>query len=92
MVGQALAQNIAVLLIGVRMPPNLGPAYNQRFQQVFESISARYNIAYLPKFLDGVAATDPRLMQVDGIHPTAEAQPLLAIKVLEATLAMLARP
>ncbi len=89
MVGQALNQNISVLLIGVRMPPNLGPAYNRRFQQIFESISAKHKISYLPKFLDGVAASDARLMQADGIHPTAQAQPILAAKVRNAIVRIL---
>ena len=63
------------------MPPNLGAAYNARFQQVFETVAAEFEIDYLPKFLDGVAAADPGLMQADGIHPTEQAQPLLARKV-----------
>ncbi|MCH8177935.1 MAG: arylesterase [Proteobacteria bacterium] len=82
MVGQALDQNISVVLIGVRMPPNLGIIYNQRFQQIFESVSLKYDVVYLPKFLEGVAAGDASLMQADGIHPTAKAQPILADKVL----------
>ncbi len=81
MVQLAEAEGITVLLIGVRMPPNLGAAYNARFQQVFEKIAAEFEIHYLPKFLDGVAASEPALMQEDGIHPSAIAQPLLAQKV-----------
>ena len=92
MVGQALNRNISVLLIGVRMPPNLGPVYNRRFQQIFESVSAKHNISYLPKFLDGVAASDARLMQADGIHPTAQAQPILADKVYNAIVRILETP
>ena len=83
MVAMAQAQQIAVLMIGVRMPPNFGFAYNERFQQVFESVVTEYGIHYLPKFLEGVAASDPALMQADGIHPTAAAQPILAEKVIE---------
>jgi len=81
MVGLAQARGIVVLLIGVRMPPNFGAAYNARFQQVFATIAKEFDIQYLPKFLDGVAASDPDLMQDDGIHPTARAQPILAHKV-----------
>jgi acyl-CoA thioesterase-1 len=77
----ALAQHIRVLLIGVRMPPNLGPQYNQRFQQIYEQLANDNQIAYLPRFLDGVAADRPEYMQADGIHPTELAQPLLADKV-----------
>ena len=84
MVTQAQQRDIPVMLIGVRMPPNFGPAYNARFQQIFESISVRQHVYYLPRFLEGVAASEASLMQNDGIHPTAEAQPILADKVLNA--------
>jgi acyl-CoA thioesterase-1 len=89
MIIQARQQDISVLLIGVRLPPNLGEPYNQRFQQIFESLSTELNIYYLPKFLQGVAASDAELMQSDGIHPTAKAQPILAEKVLNALLVIL---
>ena len=81
MVQLAEARSITVLLIGVRMPPNFGGAYNTRFQQIFESVAAEFRVHYLPRFLEGVAATDPTLMQADGIHPTEVAQPILAKKV-----------
>jgi acyl-CoA thioesterase-1 len=84
MVRLAQASGVEVLLIGVRMPPNFGAAYNQRFQQIFERIVAEFGIHYLPRFLEGVAAGDPALMQADGIHPTELAQPLLAQKVTSA--------
>lgn len=80
----ALSQDISVLLIGVRMPPNFGASYNNRFQQVFENVVNEYDIHYLPRFLEGIAASDPALMQGDGIHPTELAQPLLAQKVTTA--------
>ncbi len=82
MVEMALARDIAVLLVGVRMPPNLGPAYNARFQEVFNTVAERHQVNFLPKFLEGVAASDPDLMQSDGIHPTEKAQPILADKVI----------
>lgn len=81
MVQLAQAQDITVLLVGVRMPPNFGANYNRRFQQVFERVVDEYDIHYLPRFLEGVAAGDPALMQDDGIHPTELAQPLLAQKM-----------
>jgi acyl-CoA thioesterase-1 len=89
MIAMAKQQDISVMLIGVRLPPNLGATYNQQFQKIFDSVSTRQDIYYLPKFLDGVAASDAGLMQSDGIHPTAKAQPILAEKVLNAMLIML---
>lgn len=90
MVQMALAKDIEVLLVGVDLPPNLGPVYNQRFQKIFESVVSQHDIDYLPRFLDGVAANNPKYMQADGIHPTELAQPILAEKVTTAILAMLA--
>lgn len=84
MLTMANEQNIAAMMIGVRMPPNLGAAYNQRFQQVYETVASQNETYYLPRFLEGVAVSDPALMQSDGIHPTALAQPILAIKVFDA--------
>jgi acyl-CoA thioesterase-1 len=92
MVTQAQRLDVSVLLIGVRMPPNFGVAYNARFEQIFKSITAQHEIHYLPRFLEGVAASKPRLMQNDGIHPTAEAQPILADKVFDAMQQMLGNP
>ncbi len=81
MVRLARTREITVLLIGVRMPPNFGATYNTRFQQIFESVASEFEIHYLPRFLEGVAAADPILMQADGIHPTEVAQPILAQKI-----------
>ena len=89
MVRLAQLQKITVLLIGVRMPPNFGAAYNDRFQQIFDRVTAEFDNHYLARFLEGVAASDPTLMQADGIHPTARAQPILARKVTSAMIGIL---
>lgn len=81
MVELATARDVEAVLIGVRMPPNLGAAYSRRFQQIFDNVAKEYSLDFLPRFLEGVAASDPELMQADGIHPTALAQPILAQKV-----------
>ena len=63
-----------VLLSGVRLPPNYGPAYNEQFAALYRRLSERYAIPLVPRMLEQVA--DYReLLQEDGIHPTAEAQP-----------------
>ena len=92
MVRMAQRQSVTVLLIGVRMPPNFGAAYNARFQQIFETVATELDTHYLPRFLEGVAASDPALMQSDGIHPTELAQPILAQKVTAKMSEILAHP
>ena len=81
MIELALQQDIKILLIGVRLPPNLGPVYNQRFQRIYESLAEQFEVTFLPRFLEGVAADRDEYMQADGLHPTALAQPLLADRV-----------
>ncbi|MGV6492112.1 arylesterase [Stenotrophomonas rhizophila] len=63
-----------VLLLGIDVPPNYGPAYRQRLKEVYAGLASQYKVALLPFLLDGVAL-QPALMQSDGLHPTAAAQP-----------------
>lgn len=76
MVELCQAQGAQVLLLGVRLPPNYGPVFNDRFQKVFQDVAGEKGVEYLPAFMQGVA-DDRKLMQADGIHPTKEAQPML---------------
>ncbi|WP_033076508.1 arylesterase [Thalassotalea sp. ND16A] len=73
----AHAKNIKVLISKVRIPPNYGPRYSKMFSDVFSNVATQSNSPLLPFFIE-VVATDPSLMQGDGIHPTKEAQPILA--------------
>ena len=63
-----------VLLLGMRIPPNYGKAYTQGFHQIYHDLAARYQISLVPFFLEGVAL-NRALMQNDGLHPKAVAQP-----------------
>jgi len=63
-----------VLLSGVRLPPNYGPVYNQQFSALYTRLSDRYKVPLVPRMLEQVAE-NRALMQEDGIHPKAEAQP-----------------
>ncbi|MEL7449050.1 MAG: arylesterase, partial [Pseudomonadota bacterium] len=64
------------VLVGMHIPPNYGPAYTRGFHGMYEALSEEFNAAHVPFLLDGVAL-DPTLMQADGIHPNATAQPRL---------------
>lgn len=63
-----------VLLAGVRLPPNYGPVYNREFAGIYTRLAEKYNVPLVPRILQDVA-DDSSLMQADGIHPTAAAQP-----------------
>jgi len=69
-------QGARVLLLGMRLPPNYGSIYAGKFHQVYRQVATERHVSLVPFFLAGVAE-DRRLMQEDGIHPTAGAQPLL---------------
>jgi len=65
-----------VLLIGMRVPPNYGPAYTRAFHDLYGDLAATHRLPLVPFFLDGIALDDS-LMQDDGLHPNAAAQPKL---------------
>lgn len=65
-----------VLLSGIQIPPNYGPRYTGPFYAQYTELAQQYGLALIPFLLDGIAE-DAEFMQDDGIHPTAEAQPLI---------------
>lgn len=65
-----------VLLLGMQIPPNYGPRYTRQFAEVYPALAEELDLALVPFMLEGVA-TDSTLMQRDGIHPNADAQPLI---------------
>ena len=76
MLTQIAAAGAKPLLIGMRMPTNYGPAYAEGFHGLYGELATRYQAPHVDFFLDRVAL-DPGLMQADGIHPNAQAQPIL---------------
>lgn len=72
-VQRSRAAGAQVLLVGVRLPPNYGPVYVQRFRDVYRQVAERHDVPMVSEILAGVAE-DPALMQEDGIHPRAAAQ------------------
>lgn len=65
-----------IVLAGMRMPPNYGPGYTSGFENIYPELAREYDAALVEFFMEGVA-TEPALMQDDGVHPNAEAQPVL---------------
>jgi len=73
MVEQSQEVGARVVLLGMRMPPNLGQRYTTAFAKAFDSLAAEQELPYVPFFLEGVGGV-AQMMQADGIHPTAAAQ------------------
>jgi acyl-CoA thioesterase I len=76
MIADAVAANARVLLVGMQMPPNYGPAYTRRFAQTFEDVAQSTQVPLIPFLMEGFADR-PEMFLADGIHPTAEAQSLV---------------
>lgn len=65
-----------VLLVGMRLPPNYGADYTEKFQRVFSELAARRKLPLVPFLFEGFA--DKRAyFQPDGLHPDVDAQPIM---------------
>jgi acyl-CoA thioesterase-1 len=76
MIRRSQAAGARVVLAGMRMPPNYGPRYSQEFQQIYSNLSREHRLPLIPIVLEDIAL-DADLMQADGLHPNAKAQPKL---------------
>ena len=73
MIEKVQQSNSKILLLGLRLPLNYGPAYDEKFKALYQNLSQHYQIPLVPLFLAGID-DKPALMQNDGIHPLAAAQ------------------
>lgn len=76
MIQQSQSSGARVLLLGMQIPPNYGQSYSRLFAEQYKKLALERNVSLIPFFLKGIAA-EPGMMQADGIHPTAKAQPLM---------------
>jgi acyl-CoA thioesterase I len=64
-------QNVPVLLMGMRSPPNYGPDYQAQFDALYRDLAKQYGADLIPFWLEDIYR-EPDLFQADRIHPTAE--------------------
>lgn len=83
-------RHIAVLLTGMRAPPNMGADYVRAFDAVFPALAAAHDVVFDPFFLDGVAA-DRALNQPDGLHPTTGGVEAIVRRILPKAEELVAR-
>ena len=74
MIAMGRSAGARLLLLGVRLPQNDGRDYGEKFHRIYLDLAGQHGVALVPFFLAGVAETRA-MMQPDGIHPGAEAQP-----------------
>jgi acyl-CoA thioesterase-1 len=82
------ARKIAVFLCGMLAPPNYGSDYSARFNAVYPDLAKAFGLPLYPFFLAGVA-TEAKLNQADGLHPTAEGVDVIVKNILPAVEAFL---
>jgi acyl-CoA thioesterase-1 len=70
------ASGAAIVMLGIRIPTNYGRRYREAFEKVFRDLAYQHDIPWIEFFMEGIAFNED-LMQSDGIHPNATAQPLL---------------
>lgn len=82
------ARDAAVLIAGMHLPPNYGPAYTRGFARIFAQLAETHETALVPFLLDGLDHDNSHFLD-DRLHPNAEAQPLILDNVWPALEPML---
>ncbi len=85
-----IRHNAKPLLAGVRLPPNYGAEYNQRFTALFQRLTVQHQVSLVPQLLAGID-DQASLMQADRIHPNAAAQVKIVDNVWPVLQTMLAK-
>lgn len=88
MISKSQEAGAKVLLVGMQIPSNYGPRYTKEFREIYSSLAEKNKTALVTFLLEGVAM-HADLIQRDGIHPTAEAQPIILKNVLPVLVPML---
>ncbi len=80
MIEQSQSAGASVILSEMMIPPNYGRTYTEKFNDMYMILTEQYGITLLPFLLQDIALQEG-LMQADGIHPTAQAQPMIVDQV-----------
>jgi len=80
----ALAQEkkLKVILAGMKVPPNYGKEYSDRFEKMFETLAKQHKVPLIPFLLKDVGGVRS-LNQADGIHPNEKGHEIIAETVFE---------
>ena len=83
MIRHSLTAGAQVVLAGMRIPPNYGRDYSERFHQIYRELAVEHELMLVPFFLEGIALEEG-LFQADRIHPNVAAQAVLLDNVWRA--------
>ena len=73
-------QGATPVVMAMRIPPNYGATYTEKFHSMYAELAQSHDVTLLPFILQDIALQEG-MMQADGIHPTVEAQPLILDQV-----------
>jgi acyl-CoA thioesterase-1 len=79
---KAKEKGMKIILAGMRMPPNYGKEFTERYERVFAGLAKKHHLKFIPFILEGVAG-NPKLNLADGIHPNPEGHKIMAQTVLK---------
>lgn len=82
MIEKSRAAGAEVIISEIRIPPNYGRTYTEKFNALFHELAEQESVTLLPFLLEDIALA-PGMMLADGIHPTAAAQPVILDEVWE---------
>ena len=80
MVTMAQQKHARVMLVGMRMPPNYGRAYTDKFFGMYRQVSTELKAPLVPFMLEGVAQV-PANFQADRLHPLATVHPTILANI-----------
>jgi len=83
-------RHIAVLLAGMKAPPNMGPDYVRAFNAIFPSLAASHSVVYYPFFLDGIVG-NANFNLFDGLHPNPAGVDIIVARILPQVEKLIAR-
>jgi acyl-CoA thioesterase-1 len=69
-----------VVIAGMKVPPNMGRAYGDKFEAMFAELAKRNKATLIPFVLEGVGGVR-ELNFPDGIHPNVKGQEIVAANV-----------
>lgn len=84
----AQENEIRVLLLGMKAPPNYGKEFPEEFEKVFHRIHKELKVEFIPFYLEGVAG-QPKLNQPDGIHPNEKGYEVIANNIYKKVKSLL---
>jgi acyl-CoA thioesterase-1 len=91
MTAAAQKSGARVLIVGLRLPPNYGPAYVRRFETIYADVARERKAALVPFLFEGFAE-DNAMFQPDRIHPVSAAQARLLDNVWRELKPLLGEP